>query len=172
VSATRRDVLLGGAALLVPAGAVRAATAAGAARAAPAAGDAVLLENLLAHERRLESAYDLALRRDLLDPAAATTLRDQERAHIRGLEQTLSRMGRPRRAAPMPVQVPRRRPFARFALDLESRTIDAYLDALGLLRSTSLLLPIGSIAANQGQHAVILRDMLGLRPLEESLAVS
>jgi hypothetical protein len=163
VSATRRDVLLGGAAaVLVPAS------------AAAATGDAALLENLLAHERKLESAYHLALRRDLLDAATARTLRDQERAHIRGLEQTLRRMGRPRprRAAPIEAQIPEHRYFARYALELESRTVAAYLDALERLRNTRLLLPLGSIAANQGQHVVILRDALGLPPLEASLAVS
>jgi hypothetical protein len=157
-------VLLGGgaAALLAPAAGARAATR----------GDAVLLELLVAQERRLESAYDLALRDHLLDTGTARTLRDQERAHIRGLEQTLARMGRPRRTAPMPVQVPEHQPFARFALKLESRTVTAYLDALARLRDDRLLIPLGSIAANQGQHVVILRDVLGLPPIETSLAVS
>jgi rubrerythrin len=163
VRATRREALIGGGAVLL--------ASAGAAHAA-SAGDAGLLQGLLARERRLENAYDAALRRDLLDAAVARRLRDQERAHIRGLEQALSRMGQnPPRAAKAP-RIPGRERFASFALDLEAAAVVAYLQALERLRDEALLLPLGSIAANQGQHMVILRETLGLPLLEGSLAVS
>jgi len=164
VSPTRRDVLLGGAAAAL-------AVAAPARAAAP--GDAALLERLLAFERRLEGAYDQALREHLLDAALARRLRDQERAHIRGLELALTSMGhRPPRTAPRTLRVAAGEPFARLALKLESRTVDAYLAAIERLRNELLLIDIGSIAANQGQHVVTLRDVLGLPVLEESLVVS
>jgi len=52
--------------------------------------DLELLEDLLARENRLLSAYEAALRRDAIDPAVGELLRDHEREHVRALEQTLA----------------------------------------------------------------------------------
>src|SRR4051812_33862020 len=51
--------------------------------------DVELLEELLAREHSLLSAYEAALRRDAMDPELGATLRDHEREHVRALEQSL-----------------------------------------------------------------------------------
>ena len=44
--------------------------------------DLELLEDLLARENRLLSAYEAALRRDAIDAALGESLRDHEREHV------------------------------------------------------------------------------------------
>ena len=55
--------------------------------------DVEVLEDLLALENRLISAYEAALRRDAIDAALGETLRDHEREHARAIEQALRRRG-------------------------------------------------------------------------------
>jgi Ferritin-like domain len=123
-------------------------------------------------EHRLEAAYDGALRRDAIEPRLGETLRAHEREHVRGLEQALSGYGR--RAPRASVQPPGvgaafadRRSFARFAQDLEAKTLAAYQDAIATLRNERLLLPLGAIMGAGAQHQVALREAMGddlLRP--------
>jgi Ferritin-like domain len=150
--------------LLVTAGVAPLALAAAAA-AAPAS-DLDILERLLLRERRLEAAYDRALRRGVLGEQLAASLRDQEREHARGIEMTLTARGR--RAPEGPEPDPRlaaslrsRDAFAAYALGLEGRAVRAYVDALASLRDTRLLQPLGAIMASEAQHQVTLRMALG-----------
>jgi hypothetical protein len=154
---TRRALLVG----------IGAAPLAGvsAAAAAPRS-DVEILERLLQLERRLEAAYEAALRRGGLDEELAASLRDQEREHARGLEETLSSRGRS--PGPDPSQDPRlaaalrgRSTFARYALDLEARTLRAYVDAQATLRNPRLLHALAAIMTNEAQHQVALRATLG-----------
>ena len=77
------------------------------------------------------SAYEAALRRDVIEPELGGALRDQERAHVRALEQALAGAGRrnPRASVPPPelgAALRDRDAFARFALDLEDEAVAAY----------------------------------------------
>jgi Ferritin-like domain len=126
------------------------------------------LERLLALERQLQSLYEVALERDAVEPGLGKTLLEHEREHVRGLEMALRARGRrsPRATVPPP-QVgsafESRPAFARFAADLEADAVDAYEQVLPILRSTRLLLPLGSIMASGAQHVVALRQAAGDR---------
>ena len=154
---TRRNLLVGiGAAPLA---------VASAAAAAPRS-DLELLEQLLRLERRLEATYEAAYDRSILGDELARSLRDQERAHVDGLEKTLSVRGR--RPGPAPGADPRlaialreRRTFARYALELEARAIRAYVDAEASVRDIRLMQPLGAILTTETQHEVALRAALG-----------
>jgi rubrerythrin len=128
--------------------------------------DVDVLEDLLALEQRLISAYEAALRREAIDVGLGETLRDHEREHARALKQALARAGRrnPRASVPPPelTRALRSRPsFARFALDLEATTLAAYAEAASSIRTPRLRQPLGSIMACEAAHEVALRDALG-----------
>jgi rubrerythrin len=156
-ASTRRGLLLaaGGAPLAL----------ASVAAAAPGS-DLDVLERLLTRERRLEAAYDAALRRRALSEALALALRDQEREHARGLEMALAARGRRPPGSPKPdprlaASLRSRAAFARYALGLEGRAVRAYVDAIAGLRDTRLPQPLGAIMASEAQHQVALRRFLG-----------
>lgn len=162
---TRRALLRAGGAALVVTAVLPLEPAAAAERP-----DVELLEELLGLERRLESAYEAALRRDAVAPGLGEALRDQEREHARGLEQALARAGRrnPRASVPPPeLAAALRTPasFARFALDLEAEAVAAYAEAAASIRNPRLRQPLGSIMACEAAHEVALRDALGERSL-------
>jgi hypothetical protein len=124
------------------------------------------LERLLALEQRLQSLYEAALERDAVEPGLGETLLEHEREHVRGLEMALRARGRrsPQATVPPPqvgTAFASRTAFARFAADLEGEAVDAYEKVLPILRSTRLLLPLGSIMASGAQHVVALRQAAG-----------
>lgn len=162
-AATRRGLL--GAAGTLALGAALARPAA----AQPERTDVDILEELLALENRLTSAYEGALRRKAIDAALGEMLRDQEREHIRGLEQALGRLGErsPQATVPEPELRSALRSsdaFARYALGLEQRATDAYVRAAAGIRRPGLRRPLGSIMASEVAHQVALRAASG-RPL-------
>ena len=140
--------------------------------AAPALGqdgrsDNEILEELLALENRLEGAYEAAMRRMAIDAGLGELLRDQEREHIRGLEQSLGTLGErsPRATVPPPelgAALRSREAFARFALDLEAQAVAAYVKAAAEIRRPGLRRPLGSIMACEAAHEVALRAAAGL----------
>ena len=155
--ATRRAVLLAAAA----APAALASVAEAAQRS-----DVEVLEGLHTLELRLEGAYDAAARRGVLDEELALDLRDQEREHVRGLEQALATHGLaepavPRRDPRLNAALRGRAAFVGYALRLESRALRAYVDAETGLRDTRLLQPLGAIMTSEAQHTVALRQALG-----------
>jgi hypothetical protein len=132
--------------------------------------DAEMLEDLLAREQRLLSAYEAALRRGAIDPTLGESLRDHEREHVRALEQTLASMGRrnPRASVPSPeltAALRDRDSFAQFAKDLEDETVGMYVEAAASMRDPELRRPLGSIMACGAAHVVALKDALGSRYL-------
>ena len=154
--ATRRQLLAAGA----------AAAAVPAAAGAQTPSDIELLEGLLVLERRLESAYEAALRRNVIDPELGEALRDHEREHARGLERGLAGLGRraPRASVPPPqigAALGSRERFARFALELEAEAVREYAAAAAALHRPGLRQPLGAIMASEAQHAVALRQSLG-----------
>jgi hypothetical protein len=132
--------------------------------------DVDILEDLLALENRLISAYEAALRREAIDVALGETLRDHEREHARGIEQALRHAGRrsPRASVPSPdltAALRSRASFARYALELEARALAAYAEAAAAIRNSRLRQPLGSIMACEAAHGVALREAIGDRTL-------
>jgi rubrerythrin len=129
--------------------------------------DVEIIEELLTFEHRLEAAYAAALRRDAIDTELGELLRNQEREHIRALEQVLRELGRrsPRATVPSPElgsALRGRDTFARFALDLERQAISTYVEAAGGISRPGLRRPLGSIMACEAAHEVALRSAAGL----------
>jgi hypothetical protein len=128
--------------------------------------DIGLLEDLLASEQRLISAYEAALRRDAIEAPLGELLLAHEREHARGIERSLPRGGgrNPRASVPSSELVAAlrdRESFARFAIELEDRTIAAYSEAIPQIRDARLRQPLGSILACGAAHVVALRESLG-----------
>jgi hypothetical protein len=156
VSASRRELLAGAASVALAL--AHPATAA-------AASDVEQVERLLALEGRLEAAYRMALERDAIDRALGQTLLAHERAHIRGLEQVLGGAERrPQATVPPPgagAAFAGRHAFARYALELEGRTVAAYEEVLAGYRNERLLGALAAIMTADAQHEVALREVLG-----------
>jgi rubrerythrin len=132
--------------------------------------DVELLEELLARENRLLSAYEAALRRDAIALALGEWLRDHEHEHVRALEQALAGRGQrnPRATVPPPelnAALRSRDSFGRYAVDLEGQTVAAYTEAAASIGDSGLRQPLGSIMACTAAHVVALRDSLGDRQL-------
>jgi Ferritin-like domain len=136
----------------------------------PGRSDRELLEDLLVLESRLVSAYEAALRRDVLDASLGAGLLAQERDHVAALRKTLGSGAErnPRATVPSPEltrALGSRAAFARFAERLEARAVTAYAEAAASIRDARLRQPLGSIMACEAAHRVALRDSLGERPL-------
>jgi rubrerythrin len=132
--------------------------------------DVDMLEDLLALENRLISAYEAALRREAIDVSLGETLRDQEQEHARAIEDALRHAGRrsPRASVPAPEltgALRSREAFARYALDLEAEALSSYTEAAAAIRNSRLRQPLGSIMACEAAHGVALREALGERSL-------
>ena len=127
--------------------------------------DLELLEDLLARENRLLSAYEAALRRDAIDPALGGLLRNHEREHVRALEQTLAGRARNPRAGVVPPELNAalrsRDSFGRYAIGLEDETVAAYTEASASIGRPGLRQPLGSIMCCGAAHVVALRQSLG-----------
>jgi hypothetical protein len=136
----------------------------------PARSDRELLEDLLVLESRLVSAYEAALRRDVLDASLGEALLAQEREHVAALLKTLGSGGErnPRATVPSPeltAALRSRAAFAGYAERLEARAVSTYAEAAASIRDARLRQPLGSIMACEAAHRVALRDALGERPL-------
>jgi rubrerythrin len=132
--------------------------------------DREVLEDLLALESRLVSAYEAALRRDAVERSLGEELLAQEREHVAALLKTLGSgpERNPRATVPSPEltrALGSRAAFARFAERLEASAVTAYAEAAASMRDARLRQPLGSIMACEAAHRVALRDVLGERPL-------
>ena len=132
--------------------------------------DVELLEDLLAGEHRLVSAYEAALRRDAIDPALGELLLDHEREHVRAIATSLPQGGdrNPRASVPSPeltAALRNRESFARYAIELEGQIVGEYAASVPKIRDASLRQPLGSITACGAAHVVALRESLGSRYL-------
>lgn len=132
--------------------------------------DVDVLEDLLARESRLISAYEAALRRDAIDLALGELLRDHEQEHARAIEQALRHAGRrsPRASVPsheLTGALRSRASFARYALDLEAQAVASYAEAAASIGNPRLRQPLGSIMACEAAHQVALREAAGVRTL-------
>ena len=126
--------------------------------------DVDLLQDLLAREHRLLSAYEAALRRDAIDPALGRLLAAHERAHVAALEQALAGRGNPVATVPAPdvtAALRDRRSFAEYAMNLEGETVGFYSDSVPRIRDPKLRQPLGSIMTCGAAHVVALKDSIG-----------
>jgi hypothetical protein len=130
--------------------------------------DVDLLEDLLTLEHRLLSAYEDALRGDVIEPGLGELLRDQEAAHVQALLRTLRGRGSRSPQASVPAHeltAALREPaaFATYALKIERQAVAAYRGAVARISDSSLRQALGSILACEAAHEVALRDSLGER---------
>lgn len=124
-------------------------------------------------------AYDTAASSGLLDAdqtKVAELFRDQEQEHADALITALEDLGGTPPPAPKKPEdsealagladVKDAADIAAFAIELENSAIIAYSDAHGLLQSPDLLATGAQIMANEGQHLVVLRQVLGASPAD------
>ena len=133
--------------------------------------DAELIEDLLAVEERLMSAYEAALKRQVIAEDLGGKLLDHENAHVGGLRRALRDSGggrSPQASVPPPelnAALRDRAAFARYARAREAEAVATYRLVAAQISSASLRQALGSIMACEAAHEVALRASLGERPL-------
>jgi rubrerythrin len=146
---------------------------------AKATGDAAILESAITMERITAIAYGAALSGGLLSPAAERAVRGfrgHEQQHARVLVTALTDLGGIPPAPPKGIavvddvaqgldDVKTQADIVNFMIEVETAGIAAYHDALAKLIETRLLQTSASIMANEGQHLVVLRKLVGADPV-------
>lgn len=178
---TRRDSLLGGAALL-SAGAVallagRDALAKG---AAPTEADVRILNTALAAELEAIAAYQLGAESGLLGAAVkpvALQFQGHHKEHADVLAATVGKLGGKPAEARARYSFPTEKLKAeadvlRFAAGLERGAVSAYLNAVPLFQDRALAQAAASILGDEAMHWAVLRQMLGETPWVPSAFVS
>jgi rubrerythrin len=138
--------------------------------AADKVGDAEVLNNVLARELAAIRAYDRTL--PLLrgrSLASARLLRAQEQEHVDAVVKTLRGLGE--KAEPEQEEIESeglktQADALGFLYDVESVSVASGLRAISHLTTPWPRSLLGSIAANQAQHLVVLRQLLGADPGE------
>jgi rubrerythrin len=97
--------------------------------------------------------------------------RDQELEHVKRLSDAVRELGGTpnmrRKAYDFP-ELRTDRQVMRFAVDLESTAVAAYLDALPRLTDPSLRAAVASIVCVEAEQIAALRDELGLEPVPDA----
>jgi hypothetical protein len=132
--------------------------------------DVTVLNEILARQLAAVEAYGEVLpmlRGDEL--ATAREFRSQEQEHVDATMKTLRGIGGEADPPSETIEadgLETRRDALTFLYELESATIDAELNAVGKLTIGWPRPLIASMAANQAQRLVLIRQMLGARPSE------
>lgn len=132
--------------------------------------DAEILNEILARQLGVVAAYPQAM--SVLDVRTLALLRKfraQEGEHADGIVKALRGLNEEAEARPEPITAgPLRTRTDRleFVYEMESATIDAELSAIARLESASARTLLATTLANQAQHLAILRQLLGVRPVE------
>jgi hypothetical protein len=103
------------------------------------------------------------------DLAAAQQFRAQEQEHVDATTKTLRGIGGEADPAPETIEadnLKKRAESLEFLYEMESATLDAELGAVGKLTVDWPRPLLASMAANNAQHLVRLRQALGAKPLE------
>jgi Ferritin-like domain len=129
------------------------------------AGDAEILNNVLARELAVVGAYDQALPL-LSGPALASAreFRADEQEHVNAIVKALRGLGEaaePEQEEIESEDLKTRADALEFFYEVESVSVAFDLRAISHLTSPWPRSLLGSIAANQAQHLVVLRRMLG-----------
>lgn len=132
-------------------------------------GDVALLNDVLRLEQAAIAAYGMAaapLEGEAL--AAARRFREHEREHAAGLEEAIRELDgapvRPRTDEEYAQDFPElssREGALRFAVDLESTAVAAYIDALPKLSTGELRQTAAAILSNEAEHIAVLLGLLG-----------
>ena len=146
---------------------------------AEAKGDTAILARAINLEQVAVLAYDTAIEGGLLSPAlteVVRTLRAHEQVHADRLTTALTDLGGTPPPAPQGVadvdkvvkglsDAKTQADVVNFAIELETATVAAYLDAQRELVEAKLLQTGASIMASEGQHLVVLRRAVGKDPV-------
>ncbi len=146
---------------------------------AESTGDAAILEKTIDLEQISVIAYDTAIASGLLSPGVlriARRFREHERQHAATMTTALTDLGGAPPARPEGIadvdevvkglgDVTSQADVANFAIELETASVAAYHDAQSKLIETRLLQTSASIMANEGQHLVVLRTIVGAKPV-------
>ena len=146
---------------------------------AEAKGDTAILARAISLEQVAVLAYDTAIAGGLLSPALTAvvrTLRAHEQQHADTLTTALTDLGGTPPAAPQGIadvdkvvkglsDAKTQADVVNFAIELETATVAAYLDAHRELVEAKLLQTSASIMASEGQHLVLLRRAIGKDPV-------
>ncbi len=141
--------------------------------------DLAILNVALALEYEAVAAYDIGAKSGLLKGAVldvAVAFQKDHAAHQSALISTIQKLGG------KPVQPPREFHFEEqlegvkeladvlaFALTYEAAAASAYLGVIPQVFTTALLPAVAGIAANEAQHAAILRYALGKSPCPDAV---
>lgn len=159
---TRRDALLAAAAAGLP---LLVASPGRALAQDEEANDTLLLERLIRLEQTAVVAYGMLDAGEPLD-----RFREHDEQHAEALVAALEQLGG---AAPEPPAagaieglrgVRGRAGALGFAIELETRTLAAYYDAVQKLGDAQVLRTAATIMASEGQHLVLLRRAAGRAP--------
>ncbi len=134
------------------------------------AADAALLNGVLSRQLGAVAAYPSGYRDERGEALALLRkFRAQEQEHADGIVKALRGLGEAAEAEPETIDPGRlgsRDERLEFLYELESATIDAELAAIAKLVSPAPRTLLASTAANQAQHLVVLRRLLGEPPLQ------
>lgn len=129
--------------------------------------EAVILNEILARQTAAVSAYDHSLRglggRSL---ATARLFRVQEQEHVDAIFKSLRSLGAAAEPPQETIEVEGLRSeseYLNFLYELESATIEAELSAVNRLTSPAVRSMLATTVANQAQHLVLLRRLLGAK---------
>jgi hypothetical protein len=168
--AVRRALLLGAAAALLGATLAACGGGGGSSPSGDKERDVRVLNEILGRQLAAVAAYGQALPH-LRGPdlAAAQQFRAQEQEHVDATTKTLRGIGG--EAAPPAETIEAdnlttRADSLEFLYEMESATLDAELSAVGKLSIDWPRPLIASMATNQAQHLVLLRQALGAKPSE------
>lgn len=135
--------------------------------------DAAIVEAAIGLEQQAVLAYTAAAKGDKLGRGSGRLFARQEQEHADVLIAALKDLGG---TAPERPSNPREIPglaeaaagsqddFARFAIEFETATVQAYYEATARLKDPKLLSAAVSIMANEAQHLVVLRQAIGQNP--------
>jgi len=169
--AVRRALLLGALAVLA-AGALSSCGGAsgGSSASADKERDARVLNEILGRQLAAVAAYGEVLPHLRgADLAAAQQFRAQEQEHVDATTKTLRGIGGEADPPAETIEagdLKTRADSLEFIYEMESATLDAELGAVGKLTVEWPRPLIASMAANQAQHLVLLRQALGAKPPE------
>ncbi|HET9592824.1 MAG TPA: ferritin-like domain-containing protein [Solirubrobacterales bacterium] len=167
--AVRRALLLGAVAVLAAAG-LSACGGSSSAGAGDKERDVRVLNEILGRQLAAVAAYSQVLPHlHGAELAAARQFRAQEQEHVDATTKTLRGIGGEADPPAETIEADNlntRADSLGFLYEMESATLDAELSAVGKLSADWPRPLLGSMAANQAQHLVLLRQALGARPSE------
>jgi len=168
--AVRRALLLGAAAALLGATLAACGNGSGSSGSGEKERDVRVLNEILGRQLAAVAAYGQALPHLRgADLAAAQQFRAQEQEHVDATTKTLRGIGGEADPPAETIEADNlntRADSLEFLYEMESATLDAELSAVGKLSIDWPRPLIASMATNQAQHLVLLRQALGAKPSE------